>query len=111
MIDVSEIEWERTEDWYDGPLSGVVVHQGKRLYAVWTDSPNDRDRTYTLYDLPAEQWAKEDARHALFMEKVGDAFNGGTKPKEIWHEYYDVYPPRAEDFDYSRFPAYGQFTN
>ena len=39
-------------DWYDGPLSGDCIYEGKSYVYMWADEAEDHSRImYDLYDL------------------------------------------------------------
>lgn len=109
------VRWLYITNWYDGPIEGVVLHNGERLYAKWTDVAGDDPNGRRIYDairLTPEQWAEEDDRQACFVEHVGTHWccdydadgnqiaNWNVRPQSEHHNFYDKYPansPRNHD--------------
>ena len=99
------VRWLWINNWYDGPLEGVVQVGEERLYAIVKDQKEDWTRVFELLRLSPEDWAKEDERHALFCECVGTHWCFGpdgkrlastsARPREDHRRYYDKYPPEA----------------
>lgn len=104
MIKEEEIKIIFAVDWWDGPLSGVCIYNGEKHWFQATDEWYEEDkpywRRYAVIKLTPEQLAKEEAMHELYEEKIGDprpyvdgvlTRDVSQKPKEMWHEFYDVY--------------------
>jgi hypothetical protein len=66
----------RIDDYYEGPLSGMLIYGGKlRWFECVNFAPETNDigaRHYIVRDLTDEQMVEEQKRHALFVEHVGD---------------------------------------
>ncbi len=116
------------DNWWDGPLSGVVLHPGTehRFEAVWDKRTDDwsSPRVFWLYQ-PMARSEREAAweRHRFFEEKVGTVYcfhphieRGISRPAETHQDFYDRFPPRqGPDMEYPRAvgwfrePALGDF--
>jgi len=76
---MSKIELKYHSNYWDGPLSGVCILQGKRRwfnnvhdYHSKTEEGKNLDmRIYAIYDLTPEEWKEEDHWHLLFEKYVG----------------------------------------
>jgi hypothetical protein len=106
-------------DYWDGPLSGMIVHDGKLRWFECCDlNPETRDvgaRRFVVRDLAEEQIAEEERWHALFVEHVGDHWTvhgdgrrGTVKPPEEHAKFYEPYSKRSPP-DYSTRPILGWF--
>jgi hypothetical protein len=102
-------------DYWDGPLSGICVHQDKRYWFhvvdeidvavnVKTEQTLHRDDyetcrifLYSLVELTEEELKKEEYWHDLFEQHVGTHTNydennrriGKVKPQENWNIFYE----------------------
>lgn len=75
QVPVKDITLLYGEDWYDGPLSGMCLWNGLRLfYQIDPESLSEPDQTYALIRLNSEQQQSEDYFHRLFVENVSDHF-------------------------------------
>jgi hypothetical protein len=103
---------------WDGPLSGLCLYQGRKC---WFERCAEGDeegadgfyRRFLLLELSPEQLADEERWHELFRQKVGthtdhDEARGAVRPRETWREFYDEYARRGP-VDYSANPAVGWF--
>lgn len=110
-------------DWYDGPITGVAVHDGREyLFVMVTDddgggggSWNFEPRIYVLHSLPGEQLAQAWEMHRTFAAAglpgclhsrpctIADAPHGETVAA-----LRDRWPPECE-YDYQNAPAVGWF--
>jgi len=79
MKSTDKIELKYHSGYWDGPLSGVCLYQGERL---WFNSVHDYHskteedkyldmRIYALHRLTVEEWKQEDYWHDLFKKHVG----------------------------------------
>ena len=84
-------------NYWDGPISGVVKFDGKRYYFDQCDEEENGKRRYVMYELSDEQWKEEDYWHDLFRTHVGTHTEydengkrgiGATKEREEWEKYY-----------------------
>jgi len=107
------------DDYWDGPLSGMLVFDGKlRRFECCDLNPRTRDvgaRRFVVRDLAEEQVAEEERWHALFVEHVGDHWEvqgddrrGTVKPAEEHAKFYEPYSARSQP-DYSTRPILGWF--
>lgn len=90
------VEWLWADDWYDGPISGVVAVDADRRYAVWAGE-DGRHRIFQLYRLSPEVLAAETERQDYFCQHVGRHFDfrtedQSTRPAEGHARYYERYP-------------------
>jgi hypothetical protein len=78
-VDDTKIELLYHSGYWDGPLSGVCLYQGERLwfndvhdYHSKTEDDKYLDmRIYALHRLTVEEWKQEDYWHDLFEKNVG----------------------------------------
>jgi hypothetical protein len=106
-------------DYWDGPLSGMLVYNGKlRWFECCDVAPETGDagsRHYLVRDLTEPQIAEEEQWHALFVEHVGDhwtahedGYRGTVKPNEEHAKFYEPYSKRKPP-EYSTPPILGWF--
>ena len=92
-------------NYWDGPISGILEYNGGRYYFDQCDEWDGVDqsgdawyRRFLLYELTKEQMDEELYFHDLFQKYVGthtDYNNdgkrqiGATKPRELWDNYYN----------------------
>ena len=84
-------------DFYDGPLAGAVLHEGRIHWFRCKDwYPSDK-RQFEILALSDEEIAAESDNHALFVKYVGshcdyDQNNnrcvGLTSPGQEWETFY-----------------------
>jgi hypothetical protein len=93
------------DDYWDGPLSGMLLYQGKEYWFQMIAENDDPDlvafyRRFAVLELTEAQLQEEHKWHTLFQEKVGTHTDydvagqrelGALKPQELWHEFYDAY--------------------
>src|SRR6266498_2506822 len=119
QIDEKDIRLLWHNGYYDGPLNGILLYQGKKRWfqifkALQTDevrSRVDQDGTiwnehfvrYLVLELSEEQVKEEEYWHELFRQKVstrtdydedGHRKTGDVKPREMWSEFYEPYKMR-----------------
>jgi hypothetical protein len=119
QIDERDVRLLWHNDYYDGPLNGILLYQGKMcwfqiFHALRTDEVrsredkdgiawNDHFVRYLLVELSEEQVKEEKYWHELFQKKVstrsdydenGHRKTGEVKPKEMWNEFYEPYKMR-----------------
>lgn len=127
-VEIASVQLLWIDNWWDGPLSGVVLHKGTehRFEAVWDRRTDDwySPRVFWLYE-PMTKDEREAAwdRHRLFEQKVSTVYcfhpgieRGILRPAGTHHEFYDRFPPRqgppAEHqraVGWFREPALGEF--
>ncbi len=81
--------------YYDGPISGVGLLEGRQVYFVNTEE-DDNNRTYKVYYMTSEGEAREAERHQAW-----NLCNGGGsydlppnhKPSGRTLEFFNKYPP------------------
>jgi len=106
-------------DYWDGPLTGMLVYDGKlRWFECCDVNPETSDvgaRRFVVRDVAEEQIAEEERWHALFVEHVGDHWTvqgddrpGTVKPAEEHAKFYGPYSKRAPS-DYTTRPILGWF--
>jgi hypothetical protein len=103
------------DDFWDGPLSGLLLWQGERLWFQMQEQyepPDDADTTpwpwyrrYLVVRLTPEQLREEEGWHDLFRKCVGTHTDyqsngqrvevGAVQPKERHAEFYDAYSQRV----------------
>lgn len=77
-------------DWYDGPVEGVVEHKNRRCLMVLQhhgDLARGDAYRWVVWNLSPEQLAEEERWHALFAKHVGDH----------WCTHDDTHPPSSEE--------------
>ncbi len=91
-------------DYWDGPLSGICIVDGRRLFFKCVSEDVSRNREFVLLQLSQEQLAEEIQWHELFREHVGthtdyDENNkretGKMKPQNRWDGFYVPYKKRT----------------
>lgn len=100
-----------TDDFYDGPISGIAEWTGKRYRFKLTDrnvigSGEDLSRRYWLIALSQQQLRVEEYWQDLFCTHVQTGFDYTGRPKyrapsSEYHKFYEPYVARAVP-DYSR---------
>jgi hypothetical protein len=90
-------------DYWDGPLSGLLLLDGRKYWFQIADEdfePNFYPRTFVIVELTAKQLAAEEKWHQLFQEKVGTHTDydeagrrnfGGVLPRKTWPEFYNAF--------------------
>ena len=73
-----------SDDWYDGPISGMAEVQGARYFFEMIDpdalGEEEEHRKYWLIELNADQLNEEEQWHELFCRKVGTHFDFTARP-------------------------------
>lgn len=108
--------WLWHSDYYDGPLTGMVLYEGKEVWAEAAEecrhvveAPEDDEdhdyistcgfyRRYRITRLTAAAHAETTRRHELFRQMVGrhcDHLPDGRRAAEFesppgWHDFYDL---------------------
>jgi hypothetical protein len=101
---------------WDGPTSGLCLHQGRKLWFEMCAEGEEGDafyRRFLLLELEKDQFDEEEHWHELFRQKVGKHTDHGEKrgavlPRETWHEFYDEHDKR-EKVDYPTYTSIGWF--
>ncbi len=112
-IDESQILW--INDYYDGPLQGIVELNGKRLLfdMIDRDLLGQKHRRFWLINLNRKQLAEEQKWHELFCKNVGTHLDYTDRERHTaltseCHKFYDPYKERKEP-DYSQNEIVGWF--
>lgn len=120
MSDVDGVELLWLSDYWDGPVAGLALYRGERLWfdAEWDDKGDDWTvpRRFRLRRLPARELAKQEAIHDAFERMVGT--NSCMHDLEnIAHPadaatrtaFYEMHPPAGRT-SYEDLPALATFT-
>jgi hypothetical protein len=101
------------DDFWDGPLSGVLLWRGERFWFQMREEyepPGDAGaepwpwyRRFLVIRLTPEQLREEEGWHELFTRCVGTHSDdpdgrretGAVHPKERWPEFYEAYNRRV----------------
>lgn len=79
--------------YYDGPLSGTVMYDGRICWFETNDDPSLPKRRYFLYDLEDWELVRIITQHFQFEMYVGthycDHSRGPVKPLEMHRQFYD----------------------
>ncbi|HEY7426082.1 MAG TPA: hypothetical protein VH682_17760 [Gemmataceae bacterium] len=119
-IDRGEVQLLWHCDFWDGPISGLCLYQGRKCwFQVCAEGEEEEGdpfyRRFLLLELSPEQLADEERWHELFRQKVGTHTDHGEargelKRKEMWQEFYDEYAKRPK-VDYTVNQPVGWFEN
>lgn len=89
----AQILW--THGYYDGPLSGMVLYEGRMCWFSTHDDPSLPKRRYFLYDLEDWEIRVVVTRHMEFEMLVGthNCYHapGKVKDRDTHMKYYDKY--------------------
>jgi hypothetical protein len=107
------------DDYYDGPLSGMLLFKGRLCRYECCDLADEHGNAnvwrYVIRELSDDQIADEERWHALFVEHVGDHWTihgdghrGAVKPASEHAKFYDEYNKRGR-VDYSTRPIVAWF--
>ncbi len=99
-IEFNEIKilWE--SDYYDGPLSGILLYKNQKYYFDLEDQNNTPGlgwyRKFCIYTLTPEQLKTEEEKQKCFIENVSSERDYTvqehiTYPQEKWKIYNDKY--------------------
>ena len=106
-VDVTELEPLWVCEYYDGPLSGAVLYDGKfRWYVLAEEEAEPYTegwyRRYWLIELTNAQEAEERRWHDLFRQHVGTHWDhreglepGRVRSTETHHLFYEPYSRRT----------------
>ena len=116
QIDRSNVRLLWHSGFWDGPTSGLCLHNGRKCWFEMCAEGEEGDgfyRRFLLLELSPEQVEDEERWHDLFRRKVGAHCDHGDPkgevlPRESWREFYDEYEKRGR-VDYSANPAIGWF--
>jgi hypothetical protein len=107
-----------TDDFYDGPLSGIAEWKGRRYRFEMTDrstlgGDEDTQRRYWVIALSSEQLQEEERWQDLFCANVWTGFDYTGRPEHrapaSQHgKFYEPYAARAVP-DYSKNEVVGWF--
>jgi hypothetical protein len=124
QIDEKDIRPLWHNDYYDGPISGILLYQERiHWFQIFLDLRTDEAQDlidhggiasnhhfgrYLVLQLSEEQIREETYWHELFQQKVGTHTDynenrqrvlGALKPRDLWDEFYEPYKTRKpEDF-------------
>jgi hypothetical protein len=123
-IDKKDVKLCYHNNYWDGPISGVLTYGGERYYFDQCDENENYDRTgdrwsrrYLIYELTKEQFEEEDYYHNLFRTCVGihTEYNddgkrqiGAVNDREQWDVYYEEEAKRIP-LDYKKNKIVGWF--
>ena len=118
-IPLGELRFLWIHDYYDGPLSGMLVYRSRLRWFECCNVGDEEDaahRRYFIHDLTDVEVAEEEKWHALFVEHVGDHWTahedgrqGSVKPQSEHAKFYDLYSKRTPP-NYSTRPILGWFS-
>lgn len=112
MINDDKIKLLYHSGYWDGPLSGVCLYQGERLWFNCVHDYHDKTeddkyldmRIYALYRLTVEEWEQEDYWHELFEKHVGThtsykegSRSGSVNKQSDWNHFYDASKKAKKD--------------
>jgi hypothetical protein len=106
-------------DYWDGPKSGILLYQKRKLWFQMfnENAETDDHRQFAIIELLESQLDEEEYWHELFKEKVGthtdyDEYSkrpvGALKPREMWPEFYEIHKNRKPR-DFSKNLVVGWF--
>jgi hypothetical protein len=120
-IDRAEVRMLWHDEFWDGPMSGMLIHQDRecwfQMVAESEDEASGWYRWFAVLVLSPEQHAEEQQWHELFRECVGGHSDypesgrrpaGDVRPREQWSGFYDLYRQRVPR-DFSRCEVVGWF--
>lgn len=92
-----EVTHEYHDNWWDGPLSGVISDDGERYYYNTMNmgfkninNTNISLRIFGIYELTKEEWEYQDERHSAWLKHVDSGYNDNFR--EIYpHDVGIVY--------------------
>jgi len=109
----SKIKWLWSDDYYDGPLSGMIEYDNAPYYAMCFDeqykiinydNKNDNDeedvichRTFAIYKLTSERQKYEEAWHEFFRLAVYNNTDNPISFKDPRSQFY--YAKRKQIYD------------
>lgn len=104
-IEFKDVNFLYYDDYWDGPLSGMVMWNGEKLWALFYDEEDDDTNTsyggfvsyryFVLMRLSEEDHQCEKERHDLWKQCCGNySFDlpSEHKPELPQQMYYDKYP-------------------
>jgi hypothetical protein len=110
--------------YWDGPLSGMCLHDGEKCWFDMVKEYNNGSRTFKVVRLTPEQLKEEEYWHDLFEEKVSTASSydenerrhlsadhSHLRPYELHHEFYDEQKKNRKDRDFSKNEVIGYFND
>lgn len=113
QIEKAAVRWQWPCDFWDGPITGVVLYEGVKYWAQQCAEHVEAEpwyRRYLIIELSEEQLQDEEYWHRLFEEKVGThtcshlaAEARKVKREDHWREFYEPYQQRTPpDFSQNR---------
>lgn len=105
-IDIKDLDAEiKTlyySDYWDGPLTGAILWNGKKYwFEVYRfEDDYNKDRTVVLMDLSEEDWIEEEERQQLWMQCSGNRcydLPENYEPTKSTDYYYAKYPPGSKE--------------
>ena len=113
LLDELQLLW--VDDYYDGPLSGMLTYRNRLHRYECPDGPMAIERRYVIRELSDEEIADEQYWHELFVRHVGDHMTfrndgqrGAVRPSSEHSKFYEPYGKRTTP-DYSMRPIVGWF--
>lgn len=107
-IDRAEVRLLWHDDFWDGPMSGMLLYRGQECwFQMVAESEDDASgwyRRFVVLQLSPEQHAEELRWHGLFQRSVGGHSDypeigqraaGDVRPREQWSAFYDSYRKRT----------------
>lgn len=95
MSDKKHTTWLYVTNVYDGPLDGMVTHNGRLLWAhCLLKGPGSRD--FELYRMPEAWMAVEAEQHSFWNECSGNYsydLPEGHKASRPFEDFHKRYPP------------------
>jgi hypothetical protein len=119
QINLNEIKVLWDNDWYDGPLCGILLYDNNKYYYHVDQENNslvDKSwyRLFFIYKLTPEQVIKEEERQKCFRENV-NSYHDYTvedklvQPQEKWSIYYSRYDDENYSEEYMKNEIIGYF--
>jgi hypothetical protein len=108
-------------NYYDGPLSGMALYEGKKVWFECDEWEHDNlyhMRTFNLYELSEEEIAEEEYWHELFRKHVGWHSDYGDRYAQCgaegtsdgnWDAFYKKAEKERPKRDYSKNKCLGTF--
>lgn len=114
QVPADKVRWLWHCGYWDGPLSGVVIYNGEKMWVDTFDHvfvpPESEMRRMAIVRLTPEEWELEEKDHERFEKYVGRHTSygedgkrnvGALHPRENWDEYYSqaVVKPNYQDHE------------
>jgi len=97
QIKRSDVKLLWHSDYYDGPLSGLLLFNEEKYWFKAIDGIPGYSQNYIVIRLTPEQLNEEEKWHKLFQDHVGSQTDydenekrkGLVKPQEMWNKFYE----------------------